>query len=291
MTSTQDKAISAARGEVGYKRKSNRYNKYAAEVYPSVQNQAYCGVFVTWAYLQAGVDLRKWCWMPYCPTIASEAKKIGAWKTSGQKDGDLVLYDWGDNGRYRHVGIVWRDEHASGRRAVEGNTSASSSGSQGNGGAVAVRYRGAGSIAGYVDMDKVLAHLGVSKPAAPVVDSAKPTSGALEVDGVLGRATAQEVQQRLGVTVDGRIGPDTIKAWQGHERTPVDGKITGQNSYCKGKWPAARSDCFVIGTGGSRLIRTVQTNLRAGLKVDGLAGDSFVKALQRALNESEGTLR
>ena len=288
----RSKVISVAKGEVGYQRKSNRWNKYAAELYPSVQYQAYCGIGATWFIYHAGVDVRGVCWMPYVPYIRAWAKKNGAWKTSGQKDGDLVIFDWGGDGIADHVGIVWRDENASGYRSIEANTSAGSTGSQSNGGGVHVRYRGRKSIQGWVDLDKLVNASGAKavggSTTSPVKESGK-ASGALVVDGILGRKTAQEIQQRRGVTVDAIIGPKTISAWQKYYGTPVDGVLSGQTDTGRKACPNIRKDCMKSGDSGSTLIKAIQKAIGfKGNDVDGKLGPNTVKALQKHYNDLAG---
>lgn len=175
--SDRDSVIAKARSQVGYQRKPSRWNVYARDVYPTVQSQAYCGVFAAWVIIMAtGADVRKVCWMPFVPSIESWARKNGAWKTSGQKDGDLVVFGFGKSSA-QHVGFAWRDENAKTYRSIEGNTSPGNAGSQGNGGGVHVRYRSRSQIRGWVDLDKLLAAAG-RKPSVSTggasVPAAKP---------------------------------------------------------------------------------------------------------------------
>ena len=287
-TSIRKKVIDTARAEVGYVRKASRWNKYAADVYPSVQYQAYCGVFVAWVLKQAGVDARDVLWLPYVPYIESWAKKNGAWitKAGQQRDGDLVVYGFGRSSG-QHVGIVWRDEKASGYRAIEGNTSAGTAGSQANGGRVAVRYRGRASIRGWVDLDKLIAAAGGAKP---VTSAKKETSGKLEEDGRLGKRTAQELQQRLrtrdlDLDVDAMLGPDSIRAMQAFLRAPyIDGEVSRQPKAVKDLGNGYRKDCFLVGDGKSPFIERWQAYV--GAKVDGRLGEKTIAATQKLLNST-----
>lgn len=173
------KALTIARGEAGYVEGRNNWTKYARDQWPDVQNQAWCGSFVGWCYWKAGFDMRGKVWVPYVPYIVAWAEKIGAWTTKSgtQKDGDLVVFNWGGRGAVDHVGISWRDERPGvGYRSVEGNTSPSNKGSQGNGGGVHVRYRKRSDIAGWVRMDKVLAHYGVTAVKVPAGGTSVPAA-------------------------------------------------------------------------------------------------------------------
>lgn len=182
--SDRSKVIAKARSQVGYQRKPSRWNIFARDVYPTVQSQPYCGVFAAWVIIKAtGLDVRKVCWMPFVPSIEAWARKNGAWKTSGQKDGDLVVFGFGKSSA-QHVGFAWRDEGSKSYRSVEGNTTPGAAGNQGNGGGVHVRYRTRSQIRGWVDLDKLLDAAGrtpsvpsggtsVPKPSTP---AAKPAS-------------------------------------------------------------------------------------------------------------------
>lgn len=237
--SDRSSVIAKARSQVGYQRKPSRWNKYAAEVYPTVQNQAYCGVFAAWVIVKAtGADVRKVCWLPFVPSIEAWARKHGAWKTSGQKDGDLVVFGFGKSSA-QHVGFSWRDEESSSYRSVEGNTSSGNRGSQGNGGGVHVRYRSRSQIRGWVDLDKMIAAAGGAKTSSPstnVWDTSARVKGMSKaevksvqallvgagysvgksgVDGSYKGDTVDAVkkaQKAFGVTVDGVAGPDTLAA-------------------------------------------------------------------------------
>lgn len=284
--------ITAALNERGYTETPRNITKYWKRLRPGLQGAPWCGAFATDVWLTAGFDLRPHV-NPYSASaLRSWARGIGAYKTTRANAGDIVLYGFGDS-KLEHIGVAWPDENASGYRAIEGNTSPGTSGSQSNGGGVYVRYRGRKSIDGWVDMAKVLAHYGVANAAAAAEAAVDAVTGALDVDGRFGRATAKEVQRRLGVTVDGRMGIETVMAWQRHEGTPVDAVISGQvpRDYGNGIVPGVM---HVNNRQGSALIRKVQANLNGGgygLDVDGKLGPATIKALQDALNKSEGTLR
>lgn len=210
--SVQERALAWARSQVG--KSGRRYSDSViwGALYPKGAGWAWCAAFVVEAYRQAGVDLRKaHSWPYYCPYLESWAKRIGAWKTTGGNAGDLVLYDWGGDGVADHVGISWPDPGSSLYRAVEGNTSSGSAGSQSNGGGVWIRYRKRGTIRGWVDMATVLRHVGASASAsasAPAVVARNHTDGALLL------------------AEDGSLGPATIARWQEVMGTPIDGVIS-----------------------------------------------------------------
>src|SRR5690606_2235793 len=211
------------------------------------------------------------------------------WKTSGPRDGDLVVYSFGKVGRYPHIGIAWPESGASGYRAIEGNTSSGSSGSQANGGGVYVRYRGRKSIAGWVDMSKVLAHYGVKAAAGAVKDAGKAASGTLDQDGRLGHDTARELQERLKtvdptISVDGKLGPHSFRVMQQFLDAPyVDGKISRQPKAALDLGNGYRKDRVEVGDGKSQFVERWQAYV--GAKVDGRLGEKTIERTQIMANQ------
>ena len=142
--------INIARAEVGYlEKKSNKdldsktanagssnYTKYARDLYPSLQGQAWCDMFVDWCFVQAfgKVQARQLIgggFSAYTPTSAQYYKDKGRWQTS-PKPGDQIFFR--NTVRICHTGIVTRV--TSDRvHTIEGNTSGSS-GVIANGGGV-----------------------------------------------------------------------------------------------------------------------------------------------------------
>ena len=96
---------------------------------------AYCAMFASWVLDQAGV---KAAGMPgaYCPSIHHK-QTLSA---SQLQPGDLVLFDWEDDGTDDHIGfVVSNDTKAKTVKTIEGNTS---------GGKVAERTRAYSTICG-----------------------------------------------------------------------------------------------------------------------------------------------
>lgn len=160
-----DKLIGIARQETGYlEKKSNNdldsktanagsanYTKYARDLYPSLQGQPWCDMFVDWCHVQAfgkvkAMQLIGGGFSAYTPTSALYYKDKGRWRTSPEP-GDQIFFK--NSIRICHTGIVKAVE--GGRvYTVEGNTSGAS-GVVANGGGVceksyALSYTG---IAGY----------------------------------------------------------------------------------------------------------------------------------------------
>lgn len=144
---TANDLLKIARAEVGYDRYSDpergtKYGRwYESEVdgpggYDYGANGvAYCAIFVSWVLDQAKVECAG---TPgaYCPSIHHKQTLTAA----QLKAGDVVLFDWEDDGADDHVGfVVSNDTKAKTIRTIEGNTS---------GGKVAERTRAYSTICG-----------------------------------------------------------------------------------------------------------------------------------------------
>jgi hypothetical protein len=102
--------------------------------------------------------IKGWTNPLYCPTILADAKAgkngLRVVPKDEAKRGDLLLFDWQGDGTMDHIGRArapWKDGKIS---TVEGNTSFDNSGSQSDGGAMALRIRSWGQIAAVVRDDK-----------------------------------------------------------------------------------------------------------------------------------------
>ena len=297
-------AMNWERAQVG---KANARSVWAI-AYPQWTDSGYawCGGFQVAAYKQAGVDLMKCAWWFYTPYILNFAKKIGAWKTSGNQYGDNVLFDWSLDGVIDHVGAAYPDPSASAFRSVEGNTSRGTAGSQSNGGGAWVRYRTKPTLRGWVDMRTVLAWMidtGKWKPGTAPITSSKPhvtqtltkTDGQymLDVDGVRGSATNSRWQQVMGTPIDGRIDSPSlcVKATQRFLNAQVSSdhirNLTGKNKL------------DTDGLLGPRTVRVLQfvlfnwyaptvlgRKINVALDCNGSFGATTTKLFQHALNNS-----
>ena len=141
--------IAVARAELGVKESPAGSNKvkyntwyYGREV--SGPSFPWCMAFVQWCCDRAGVALP--VLTASCTALMVEARKAGMWVTSGYREGDIVLYDWGRDRYPDHCGVV---ESVSGPQitAIEGNTAV---GNDSNGGCVMERVRTEKAILGAV---------------------------------------------------------------------------------------------------------------------------------------------
>lgn len=242
-TTLRNNIIETAKKEVGYKEKPSNITKYWADMYPPFQGGAWCAAYNGWVWLIAtGVDIRPLLELEYyVPGLRSWAMKIGAWKTSGQKNGDMVIYK-NSKGSYFHTGLVWRDENSSLYRAIEGNTSPTNAGSQGNGGGVYIRYRNKSMIAGYIDFEKVVEYYKLTPKGTTNTVPKAPNTSALvkevwETSPTIKAFTKDKTKDlqtklvKLGFSVgksgvDGSYKADTVKAvkeFQKKYKLAIDG--------------------------------------------------------------------
>ena len=135
------KVIDIAFAEVGYKEVPANSNKTKYGKWFGFDGVAWCGMFCSWAYSQAGAQLPNIGFskgFAGCQTAVAYFKKSGE-ITKTPQVGDLVFFDWNGDKRYDHVGIFngWKN-HGLNFYTVEGNTSLTN---QSNGGEVMSRTR------------------------------------------------------------------------------------------------------------------------------------------------------
>lgn len=261
--------LKVAAGQLGYKESPAGSNKTKYGKAFGMNGVPWCSQFLWWVFQKAGAGS---LYPKNASTLAQDeivSKCGGKWvmkKTTSKatrkaylrmaKPGDVVCMDFGRMDAYRsHIGIV---EKVSGDNliCIEGNTS--KSGSQSNGGMVCRQTRPYTYICS--------AARPAYSDAAPVEEpKPDPVTKPLQVDGVLGYQTACRMQTWLGTTVDGEIGPNTVRALQKKiGAKPVDGK-----------WGKHTSEVFQ---------RYLNAN-GAKLADDGVFGKKSVKALQVFLNK------
>ena len=134
-----NKVITIAESEVGYLEKaSNRdldsktanagdanYTKYARDLYPELQGQAWCDMFVDWCFVQAyGREAAKKLlggFSAYTPDSAQFFKDMKQWHINDPQKGDVIFFK--NSERICHTGIVYKvsDDTV---YTIEGNTAA-----------------------------------------------------------------------------------------------------------------------------------------------------------------------
>lgn len=98
------------------------------------------------------------------------------------------------------------------------------------------------------------------------------TGGTAPASNVVPDSTPEQL------SVDGYVGNLTVRRWQQIMGTPVDGKISGQLSSLKKYHLRFTSSAIDYGSGGSQLIKAVQSKL--GVTADGQMGPQTIKAIQ-----------
>lgn len=151
-----EKLIKTAKAEIGYLEKrsnsqldsktanagSNNYTKYARDLYPSLQGQPWCDMFVDWCFVQTfgQVSARQLLcgeFSAYTPTSARCFKDRGQYHQTGPQPGDQIFFR--NDVRINHTGIV-TEVTASKVRTIEGNTSGGSAVIANGGGVCAKEY-------------------------------------------------------------------------------------------------------------------------------------------------------
>lgn len=138
-----DKFLEVAQAEVGTaegpKENETKYGKFT-----KMDFQPWCGSFVMWVAHEVGLKLPN---CVYTPAGKSGFQGLGTWsnaETAKPKPGDIVFFDFAPGGAaVEHVGIVLKNNADGTITTIEGNTSPEkkTTGSQANGGEVAIRTR------------------------------------------------------------------------------------------------------------------------------------------------------
>ena len=166
---TAKKVISVAEDELQYSEKKsnsslydkranigkNNYTKYAADLFPSLQANAWCDMFVSWCFWKAAGENQNTANKALCgglksaytPNSASKYKADGRWTTTDPQVGDQVFFR--NSSRICHTGIVYKvtDEAI---YTIEGNTLSGKSSAASGGEVLRKMYaRSYWKIAGY----------------------------------------------------------------------------------------------------------------------------------------------
>lgn len=146
---TANKILNVAYAEIGTKESpanSNnvKYNTWYYNREVSGSSYPWCVVFVMWVFYKAGafdlVPVRT----ASCGTLSTWAKQKSQWVRVNYQPGDVIIYDWTNDGVYEHCGIVVSVSSDS-VTAIEGNTAI---GNDSDGGEVMLRTRRLSSVAG-----------------------------------------------------------------------------------------------------------------------------------------------
>jgi len=132
--------IRIAAKEIGQTEKPANSNKTKYGKWFGFDGVAWCGMFVSWCYAQAGFQLPKIGFSKGyagCQTAVAYFKKMNQ-ITKKPVEGDIVFFDWNADGRYDHTGLFVRWINEKEFETIEGNTAV---GNDSNGGNVMKRVR------------------------------------------------------------------------------------------------------------------------------------------------------
>ncbi len=132
--------IRIAEKEIGETEKPANSNKTKYGKWFGLDGVAWCGMFVSWCYAQAGFQLPKIGFskgFAGCQTAVAYFKKNNK-ITTKPVEGDIVFFDFNNDGRYDHTGIFKQWLTKDTFESIEGNTAL---GNDSNGGKVMFRTR------------------------------------------------------------------------------------------------------------------------------------------------------
>ena len=131
---TAAQLLDIARAELGTKESPAGSNKVKYSTWYGLTGP-WCVMFVMWCCHYAGVELP--ILTASCSALRASAQSAGMWVTGNYRPGDIVIYDWGKDGKPDHCGII-ETVGGSSVVAIEGNTAI---GNDSNGGEVMRRTR------------------------------------------------------------------------------------------------------------------------------------------------------
>lgn len=263
MTASALDLLRVAAGEIGYSRwddpeEGTKYGRWYAQThgqYFGASGVPFCAMGVSWALDQVGMTPPggAFAYVPAGINAARNAKRLLS-DVEDARAGDLVCFDWDDDGISDHVGIV-EANFGDYLQTIEFNTYSGTGGSQGNGGGVYRRTR---------DWDNVTAVI------RPDYDQSASTVGGLTEDGYWGPRTTAALQQILGTPIDGVVSSQEVE-----NRSIL--------LACTDGWE------WEIDPDGSAVIAAMQSRL--GVPDDGIMGPVTINALSaRYKIEGNGVL-
>ena len=208
--------------------KGTKYWKY----YGVPNGTAWCGIFVSWVFNEAKANdlfLSKKKNPAYVPNIDEWGKKdkLIINKNNGKK-GDIIIFDWGNDGTRDHVGLIVSKNKNGTYETIEGNTL---------GGLVAERTRNKKDIMHFIrpkyeeekpstkkyNLKRKLRYTCIGNDVKELQKALnKELKCKLKVDGSFGKKTlakVKEFQKSKKLAVDGVVGKRTAHAlnwlWKG----------------------------------------------------------------------------
>lgn len=199
MSMTAQNVLAWAAGEIGYTRwddpeEGSKYGRWYAKkhgAYYGTSGVPFCAMGASWCATdeekQSVLPGGDFAYVPYGINAAAREGRLVEPMTQAAP-GDLVCFDWDDDGIADHVGIV-EANYGGWLQTIEFNTSSGAAGSQSNGGGVWRRTRVWGSACAVI------------RPYYS--DAATGASG--------GNTDITGIQRAVGADVDNVLGPDTTR--------------------------------------------------------------------------------
>lgn len=230
---TEDTVISIARNELGIKEYPAGSNRQKYGLWYGVNGVPWCAQFISWVLARAhmnelrGVQNDKGS--AYCPYIEDYYRQQGRWYGSANR-GDIVLFDWGQDGVSDHIGFIERIDSHNTFTTIEGNTSASSNS---NGGEVQRRTRYMSQIRGFGRPLYDATNSSIIINSSSWIDSGSPHL--YLTSPLMSSSLVKKVQEALVAKgyslpsgIDSKYGPETkaaVEKFQNNEHLEVDGEV------------------------------------------------------------------
>jgi hypothetical protein len=223
--------------------------KYTGESWLGGNDIAYCVMFVSYVFIALCNQEEPFLPSYNCNDVVARARKSGNLvNIDDARTGDLLIFDWGDGGILDHIAILEKKSGADEYQTIEGNT---------DGGKVARRtryrrdvryvvrpnYSSSTSGSHTLEIDgwwgsrttrAIQRALGLKETGEILSQDVYRlhqlkacTSGWKFSDHPNGDKTISKLQEFLGVTIDGIMGPETIgklEMWVGYA---PDGMLDG----------------------------------------------------------------
>ena len=209
------KILQVLEKEVGYVEGKNNDNKYGKAY--GWNNVPYCVIFMWWAFKEAGAS-EYFCGgtkQASCTKVKEWAQAHNCWVTKNYQPGDLLMFNFSGGNTTKHIGFLKEIKNGV-YYTIEGNTSASSSGSQDDGEGVRLKQRKLGQIVGAYRPNYTAATPSTSKkdtkPKYKNIASLYKLEKGHTGDAVIALQTLLNLRINAGLVVDGDFGGATEKA-------------------------------------------------------------------------------
>jgi len=158
---TRESIVAIAKAEIGTKENPKNSNKTKYGEWFGWNGVAWCGIFVSWVFYKAGINLGKYKLgftkgFAGCDTALAKFRAMGM-ATVNPMPGDIVFFQFDSDPGAEHVGIYAERLGPDLHYIIEGNTTAEGvTGSQSDGGEVCLRKRKQALVLEFISIKKLL---------------------------------------------------------------------------------------------------------------------------------------